>query len=132
MNSPATPDHTRAWRTPISPELPLHRIGVGTLRSVTPRPEPAGEQAIWRSNQLAERWGVTSSYVHQLRGEDGPLRPPLPDGQLVGGGRGTMVWTGAQVAGFEAAHPDWVAGTEKRRVSRRGRRPRRDDGATTS
>ena len=105
-------------------------LGVDTLRAVTPDPS---DPDLFTSDVLAERWGISRQRLHQLRGESSPLQPPLAEGLRVGRqrGYGTMVWTAAQVAEFEAAHPDWVADAPARRLKEwpggRPRRPADDD-----
>ena len=104
-------------------------LEVDTLPTVTSDSSAdSGPPDVYTAADLAERWGVTRSYVHQLRGHGSPLNPPLPEGSRVGRqwGQGTMVWTQAQVDAFEAVHADWVALSDARRVSQRGRRPSQD------
>lgn len=96
---------------------------------MTAHRDPIDESGVYTSTQLADRWGITRAWVHQLRGPGSPLAHPLPDGRRVGSGQSAaMVWTGRQITDFEAANPEWVEASEQRRASNRGRRPAQPDG----
>lgn len=84
---------------------------VGTLRDVTSPPPP--EPQVFGADDLAERWGVSRQYVHEMTRGNPPL---LPKGTPIGRarGRGTFAWSLAQVVAFEAANPDWVAAKPRR------------------
>ena len=91
--------------------LVIGPLGVDTLTLVPP--DPDAEPAVFSSDDLAERWGISRQRVHQLRAakdDDAPRppQPPLPEGRVLGKrlGQGTMVWTLAQVLEYERRHPE--------------------------
>lgn len=103
-------------------------VEVDTLRDVTTGPDADDDLGVFISDDLADRWGVTRTYIHELRADgSAPLDPPLADGRVIGRsrGQGTMVWTLAQVLAFETAHPAWVAATAERQARQAARRAAR-------